>query len=575
MLFTGIRMFSATISRPATVNLTEGEYHLTGIIEDYTPTNYGDKAVVRLTSLQAPGKAPIDVRNVKALVTFQNAGVFSYGDFIVGTARLKPFDAPGNYLKKDYENYLERKHILLTGFTSKEFTLAKSNEWHFKQIRDLLEANIEKTGLHPSTKSFLISFLLGDKTYITGDDRLVFTDAGVAHMFAVSGFHVSLVAALMLALLSVGFDWWRFRRWKFLAVLPLIWAYIALTGFSPATCRAGMMLTIGMAALFLERKNDALKSLAWAVILILSLNADALFDIGFQLSVVCVGSLIAIAQPLNFIDHRSHPRLFAITATVLVALTASLSSWMICAFYFHRFSLMFLPLNLMAVPLLPPFIAVALIYLAFCGAGFESRILGKAIDEGYRWLHEGAEFLASQTQAFDNLHPDWPSVILWLIGIGTLAYFMKKRTTGRKKAMVAACAASVLLAGAVITFAILPATTPQGFIIQKGSEETALLSYENGRERTVKLKATSIVQLNGKKIMTASSENLPPEAPLADYIIIRQGCKNLPSDLPSGAVIVTHPSLHWRYERRMISQAKERGIHLHSLRYDGPLHVFD
>lgn len=588
-LFLGIGLFSACLSRPTSSDFNEDTYDFQGRVVDYTLTNYGDKLLVELQSLRTSDGKDIDARNVKAQIILNEATDVSYGDFIKGKAELRPYDAPGNYLKQDYESYLNSKHIYLLGRAVPsdchiEGASPSVLSW-FRMLRDDFETTIETTHLGKETKAFLISFLLGDKTFIKNDDRTKFADAGVAHIFAVSGFHVGLVAFFIISILSVFFTGNR-RRWKFLLALPFVWFYVLLVGASPATCRAGIMFTIGMTALFLQRKNNPLFSLGWAVVLILSLDSEALFDVGFQLSVVCVGSLLLIAQPLNFIDHRRHPRLFKLVSAILVTLVASFSSWIICAFYFHRFSLIFLPLNLIAVPLLPVYIALALVYLFLAKIGISVNLIGKIIDSGFQLFSDSADYLTSLSPAFSNLHPGISAVLFWVAGLALLGFIMNRLKTAKKITdWLSVLLPLSFFAISLAAFFMLPHNRPSGIILQKNNRETSVMCYENGRERLVVIpdKGSSLTELNGKRILTLRSgklnkavmENLSS----VDIIILCEGCKELPDNLlakiSEDTQVVVHPSLHWSYDRKIKAKGEEHSIPIHSLRYDGPLHLFD
>lgn len=590
LVFFGVGIFSACLNKPNVTSFDAGEYEFSGKIEDYTASNFGDKCLVSLCSLSSPDCCTLNPRNIKALVTVPEATDLTFGDMIYGTADLLPYDAPGNYLKPDYENYLKSKHIYLVGTAVVgKYHISEGHDdflSRFQKVRDNLEADIEKTELDSATKNFIISLLLGDKTYINSSDRITFADAGVAHIFAVSGFHVSLVAMFLIAIFSLLFTG-KWRPLVFLCSLPVLWSYILLVGLSPATLRAGIMITIGLLALVLQRKNNPGRSLAWAVVIILSFNAEALFDVGFQLSVVCVGSLLFIARPLNFINHRQHPRLHSLVSAVLVTLTATFSCWIICAFYFHRFSLMFLPLNLLAVPLIPLFIALALIYIVFFHIGLHLTFLESLLDRSFSLFKEGAEYFTSLTVPIENLHPTVFTVLIWIAGIGALGFFLssKSQWKGRRTSMIKRLSIpSSLLSAALISFVQYPAPQPSGMIIQRNSSEATIMNYENGRERLLKLPSdgSALCRVNGKTIVSlrssALSSLLRKALKEADIILLCKGCKELPEELSKlrklESVVVTHPSLHWRYERAIRDKASEFELPVYSLRYDGPLHLF-
>lgn len=589
-LFMAVGMFSASLKRPSPdpATLTDGEYRFSGTVEDCRTTTSGDRLIVAVSSLEKQGVGEnfqnLDPRNLKIQVTLQDASETpEYGSTISGKMALQRVDKPGNVIRDDYIYYLKNKRIFLTGYALPgNYAVGKPQAGvftFFKSLRDDLEIALEHTGLDRPTKEFLISFLLGDKTYMREEDRLNFTDAGVAHIFAVSGFHVSLVGGIILALLSLVFTG-HLRRWRFMLALPFVWFYILLVGASPATCRAGIMLSIGFSALFLQRKNNSLRSLGWAVVLILCFCPDALFDIGFQLSVVCVGSLLLIASPLNFVRHREHPVLYRVVGLTLVALTASFSVWILTGYYFHRFSLMFLPLNLVAVPLLPVFIVVALVYLVLAFLGIDATFLARILDSSFRVFSDSAATLTSASHTFDHFYPSAVSVVLWLAGLTALGIVLAR--SRRRKLL---CIPLGIFTLSLVSLPLLSSRgLPDGFIIQKNHDTASLAVYRDGMEEIVSLPRGihSEMDVGGQKILALVSHDLSETTISrlrdADIILLCQGCRELPGNISDymkdGARVVTHPSIHWRLERNILSEAAEAGISIHSLRYDGPLHQF-
>lgn len=582
-LFFGIGLFSMNLSKPAVPYLSTGQYRFSGVIEDFTPTTSGDRILMRLIRLETKDGEPLDIRNVNALITVPTVSDISYGDLISGTGNFKAYDHPGNFLKQDYETYLYNKNIYLTGFVlDEQITEIRHHYKTIKHLRDDIEAEIEKTSLSSATKGFLIAVLLGDKTYIKSEDRISFNDAGVAHVFAVSGFHVSMIAMFILTGFSLIFNR-RTRHWKFLLALPIIWGYIFLVGSSPATCRSGIMLSIGLIALYMQRKSNPLKALAWAIILILSFNPEALFDVGFQLSVVCVGGLIMIASPLNFMNQRTNPKLYKIVGAILVVLTATFSSWILCAYYFHRFSFMFIPLNLIAVPLMPFFIALSLVYLLFSSIGISIPALAHLLDGAYGLFRDGALYLTSVSNTVKNMHPEAYAVFFWIGGLIMLGLSLNHWKGKRKQ--IGTLGAGMFMLISILSIMLFPQKGSTGMIFQKNSHATSIANYRDGIESVVSLPEYGgvMTDINGKKILclrvSELSETLRDMAGKADFIILSKGCREMPSGLNeaigSGTVILTHPTLHWRYERRILEEASEMGLTVHSLRYDGPLHIFD
>lgn len=588
-LLIGLGIFSSAISRPVIQNFTPGDYRFSGRVIDYTTTGSGDRTLLEVYSLERvkplEGQRKITLSNVKAIITISDVSKISFGDLISGEASLNSIDAKGNVRNDDYVAYQKSKGILLKGFSNEDSPVTVTGRSHnlitpfFRNLRENIEVVIEKSSLSRQAKGFLISVGLGDRTYLPEDDRQAFTDGGVAHIFAVSGMHVGLTAGFILAFLSLIFFDER-RKWKFIIAIPLIWFYVMLAGAAPATVRAGAMLTIALSALFLQRKSSPLMALGWATFLILAIYPSALFDVGFQLSVVCVGSLIMIVRSVNFVDHRNHPQLYFFVSIILVTLTATFSSWAICAYYFHRLSVMFLPANVVAVPLLPLYLGISAIYILLCACGLDIHWIGLALSWIYDRFLDCVNFFNSLTIPIENIHIGWPVVLLWIGGITSLGIVL----TMTRKRMLWIPISLLLCAVAIIPFSHGNAV-PDGFIIQKNSDAISLMAYSDGTETQYNFSPGTIssINLSGKRIL-AIDRGLSDTSGItslesADIIILCAGIgknivdvhETLLGRLKPGCEVVIHPSVHWRYERKL--RDKELTNH-HSLRYDGPLHFF-
>lgn len=588
-LSSGLGIFSFSSQRPVLTGFEDGKYSFSGRVLDYKATSGGDRALVELYSLIPASKGiknprALGCRNIKGLITLSDVSKVTYGTTISGVASLRDIGAKENVRNDEYVDFQKNRGILLKGFTEEGDVHSTGNSAFFllpwmARLRDDMEIAIERTKLSPEAKSFLISVALGDKSSLQDAERQAFVDGGVAHIFAVSGMHVGMMSVFILIVLTPFFRGRR-RRWKYLLALPLVWFYVLLTGFSPATQRAGIMFTIAFVALFLERKHSPIKSLGWAIVLILIFTPQALFDVGLQLSAACVGSLILIAGPLTFVDHRNNPKLYYTVSLLLVTLVATFSTWVISAFYFHTLSIMFIPANILAVPLLPFYLAISSFYVVLSAIGLDIGWLADFLNYAYDKFLASLNFFNSLSTPLRDLHIGPSTVFLWMAGIAVLGYILSAKRLKRLWIPMG------LFAAALLAIPLLPGTTvPNGFIIQKKSDSFAVASYENGKESIIEFlpEAVSSITLAGKNILMMDRNPLDSLSTLdikkADYIILGKGLGADIYDIHSvlmemigdNTTIVTHPSLHWRREKKLLETTSSTH---HSLRYDGPLHYF-
>ncbi|NLI53333.1 MAG: ComEC/Rec2 family competence protein [Clostridiales bacterium] len=129
------------------------------------------------------------------------------------------------------------------------------------RLREHIGGRIE--ALFPNAPGEAKGMMLGDTSDIEDEMLAAFRGTGIAHLLAVSGLHVSLLAAAFSLL-------FRRNAWvRFAAVAAFCALYAAITAFSPPVVRSGIMMTIGLLAFPLRRRLDALSALSAAFVLIL------------------------------------------------------------------------------------------------------------------------------------------------------------------------------------------------------------------------------------------------------------------------------------------------------------------
>ena len=252
--------------------------------------------------------------------------------------------------------------------------------------------------------SMLTAMVSGDRSYLERGERQGFERTGSFHVLVVSGLHVGLIAALVFA----GATRLRFRRsGAAIITATIVIGYAVFTGFGAPVQRALWMILLYLAARALFREKHALQAVGVAAICLLAWDPHALFDAGLQmtiLTVIATGGLVGPMVERSFgpylgglgriglvaIDHSLPPkvaqlrvmlRLFAlhlaallpwratVTATseklafflrmalrmlalLVVSATVELVMALPMAVYFHRATLLALPVNLLLIPLL-------------------------------------------------------------------------------------------------------------------------------------------------------------------------------------------------------------------------------
>ena len=187
--------------------------------------------------------------------------------------------------------------------------------------------------------------------------------AGIAHLLAISGLHLGLVAgtiffAIRIAIALVPPLALRIPGKKVAALIALFAAfgYLLLTGATVPTRRAFIMTALALVAIMFDRNPFSMRLVAFAGLIVLALQPESLLGPSFQMSFAAVVTLIAayetgIGQRPDRLSGLDRRVLLYFTGVGLTTLIASVATAPFAAFHFHRFASYGVVANLVAVPL--------------------------------------------------------------------------------------------------------------------------------------------------------------------------------------------------------------------------------
>lgn len=202
--------------------------------------------------------------------------------------------------------------------------------------------------LHIGEQDFAViaAMAMGDKSALNQETKEAYSISGTSHILAVSGLHIGIIFQLIILLLGGK------RRSKLTIILSttIVWAYVIFIGFPASAVRAATMLSIYSMVLLSLRPDPTLNTLALAYIIMVLGNPFNIFDIGFQMSFLAVGSIL-LFYPLFFCLLSSHSNIIrAIWGLFCVSLAAQIGTLPLIVFYFGRISCYSLITSFIAIP---------------------------------------------------------------------------------------------------------------------------------------------------------------------------------------------------------------------------------
>jgi len=281
------------------------------------------------------------------------------------------FHNPGGF---SYERHLAFEQVHVIGFLSVEKGIVKLGEgfknplllqmesWR-DHIRDFLEREA-----NPVSSGIYKALVLGEQGDIPEDIKEHFIVTGIAHLLAISGDHLGIVALLSFSLLIWILKRSEFllltidvRKWAAALTLPCLLLYTSIAGGGISVIRATIMVITFFLSILFNRERDLLHTLALAAFLILIFSPASLFDVSFQLSFLAVLSILysvpRILQDLKQKGIFLVPKtswegniLKYIFLSLLVSGVAILGTAPFVALHFNRFSLIGFFTNLFMIP---------------------------------------------------------------------------------------------------------------------------------------------------------------------------------------------------------------------------------
>lgn len=405
---------------------------------------------------------------------------------------IKPGDAIQTQAKLEMANYtFSQEHnvyyrslgYILVAYAEDEpviesaehLPLAAFPAWISKQLRDKIDSLFPK-----DTVPFMKALLAGDRSGLTYSVKNDLSLAGVSHVVAISGMHVSMLLAAIL---------FFFRRRSLAAVIgiPVVVFYMVMTGASPSVVRASLMQILLLLAPLVKREEDMPTSLCGAMLVILLINPWSVADLSFQLSFSSMAGLLLFAQQqYTALDkrfpHQNLPMVLrqlcaGLKMSVSTTLSAMIFTTPLVACSFGVVSLLSIFANFLTLWAISICFQLGMLIclLGFISSG-PAAILAHLLSWIVRYFQAVTSFIAKLP--FAAVYTDSGYIVLWLIfAYALLAVFLCCK---KKNAWIFAACLLVSL-GICSGFSVLEnrQARVQTTVLDVGQGQCVLLEWDN------------------------------------------------------------------------------------------------
>ncbi len=351
-------------------------------------------SIDRLSNWGSPASVRITVKSGRTLV--------KAGDKIRVRAVLYPPAGPAmpgafNFARQAYFKQIGGVGYAVSNPEILERRAESDLRTYVVSIRQMLTERIllSLPGVNGSISAALIT---GERGNIPENILSAMRESGLAHLLAISGLHIGLVAGILFlvvrfGLASIEFLALKYPIKKWAAVIALIGSffYLLISGMTLPTQRAFLMLGLVLAAVILDRRAISMHLVAWAGCVILFIAPESLFNVSFQMSFAAVIALVAVYEGISGTfgarngARTTLGRISLYFAGVLITtVVAGLATAPFALFHFNQVALYSILANILAVPItgfwIMPFAILSVVSMPFGLESYPLMAMGIGIE---------------------------------------------------------------------------------------------------------------------------------------------------------------------------------------------------
>ncbi|MHB8208330.1 ComEC/Rec2 family competence protein [Mucilaginibacter sp.] len=383
------------LNRPTHFSKLPAQLIVTRINSEPTSKN----GLIRFTATveQSINKGKKTTTSGTLLVTLKDslAQNLAYGDDVLIPANYTLVDPPFNPAEFNYKQYLANKNIYYQSalYGHKYAVLAHDAGnpivAYALKLRQRLVEKL-KTNIHnPEATAVASTMLLGYRADLSSDVLQAYSSTGTVYVLTVSGSQVAIIYFLLTYTLSFLSRHKYGKVLRAIIIIGVLWYYALLTGFSPAICRAVLVVSMIVIGKTYNRYINTLNILAFSAFVLLLYDPYLITEVGFQLAFLAVGGLIVL-RPIVYnwfkFKNKFADKLWAICS---VSIAAQIITFPLSAFYFHQFPVYFLVSNVLVIIPASIIMYTGILYLLLPQMAFVSHYLGWILEKTILLMNKG------------------------------------------------------------------------------------------------------------------------------------------------------------------------------------------
>lgn len=382
-------------------NLDKNEKLIIEFTKVLRPTSYYQQYIAKVIQIeQTKTKGKVLVR-----IPLQDSlTVYEPGQRKLIYTTIRPIPAPSNPFDIDFRSYYRSLDIFHQMTLNKNMILKNIDSkidysWLLQKKCLIALDNVE---MRNHSKQLIQAMVLGYRNEWATERSMQYSDAGVAHILAISGLHVGVLYLVLYWLISPLQQIFYTRIPAYLLCLVGLWCYAWLTGHSPSVIRSVSMLSFFVIAKIINRPAPSLHTLGSSYIVLLIIKPEWLFHIGFQMSYSAVFFILWLYPLIHKLWNPKNLIVRRIFQMISITIIAQLGVLPWTLHYFGKFPGLFLLSNLIVLSqvslLLIGGMIILIISLFGVYKGFHIKIyefITQQIDQYVLWVSQQESWVIS------------------------------------------------------------------------------------------------------------------------------------------------------------------------------------
>lgn len=366
------------------------------------------------------------------------------------------YKAKGIYLRIDKVSHFN--------FTHTEFSLKRLIDNYRMHILDVINDKMDG-----DCAAVMSAMLFGDKSAIDSSEKTLMYRAGIGHIMAVSGVHLSVVCSffwLVISRLPIG----RYFRFGLLMV-PVV-CFVMLAGMSNSVIRAAIMIALVYGAGLFRRRADTFNSLGIAVILLTAASPFAVRDASFLLSAAGVFG-IGVAAPVITAEIEKKRKLGGIAKSFIASVCVMVIVFPVTQLFFDEVSAVSPISNLILLPICTVILVGGVVVMLTGGLVVAAVPVLKICELCCRAVIIISEFIGRLRFSYIPLGSDFVRIVNILAVVSAALILL---SFGKRKCGIFLSAASLALAMVLSgVYKYIPDGNITVAVLKEGSSVTAVI----------------------------------------------------------------------------------------------------